>query len=114
MWLIVTIILKSIIKLSFPSDVLLDVIGKFADNVNNLQEMLREQKILNSIFQNTIEKLKDDNNKMATHIRELERTIESQKYAHIKCADHAPHGGAKHIQRPQEDPKIKARYESYC
>ena len=28
----------------------IEVIGKFADNENNLQEMLREQKILNRIF----------------------------------------------------------------
>ena len=66
----------------------IEVIGKFADNENNLQEMLREQKIRNRIFQNTIGKLKDDNNKMATHIRELEITIESQKDAFTKCADH--------------------------
>ena len=70
-----------------------------------------EQKILNHILQNIIEKLKDDNNKIATHIREVERTNESQKDAFINCTDHALCGcerGAKHIQRPQEDPKLKA------
>ena len=48
---------------------------------------------------------------MAAHIRELERTIESQKDAFTKCTDHAPRGCKSHanrIQKPQEDPKIKA------
>ena len=44
--------------------------GKLADNENNLQEMLREEKILNHIFQNTIGRLKYDNN-MVKRIREL-------------------------------------------
>ena len=89
---------------------LLEVIGKLADNEKNLQEMLREEKILNRIFQNTIERLKDDNNNMAIRIRERETTIESQKDASIKCADHGARScksNANHIHRPQEDTKIK-------
>ena len=89
---------------------LLEVVGKLADNENNLQEMLREEKILNRIFQNTIERVKDDNNNMAIRIRELETTIESQKDASIKCVDHGARScrsNANHTHRPQEDTKIK-------
>ena len=89
---------------------LLEVVGKLVDNENNLQEMLREEKILNRIFQNTIERVKDDNNNMAIRIRELETTIESQKDASIKCVDHGARScrsNANHIHRPQEDTKIK-------
>ena len=47
---------------------------------------------------------------MATRIRELETTIESQKDATIKCADHGARScksNANHIRRPQEDPRIE-------
>ena len=90
---------------------LLEVIGKLADNENNLQEMLRKEKILNHIFQNAFERLTDDRNNMATRIRKIEATVESQKDAFINCADHGPcrcKCNANHIQRPREDTIIKA------
>ena len=47
---------------------------------------------------------------MAASIRELETTIESEKDAVIKCADHGARScksNATHIQWSQEDPKTK-------
>ena len=52
---------------------------------------------------------------MATRIRELETTFESKKEVFIKCADHGPHSckcNANHIQRPQEDTRIKTHADA--
>ena len=89
---------------------LLEAIGKLADNEHNSKEMLRGEKILYRLIQNLIEKLMDDNNTMATRIRDFEITLESQRNTPIKYSDHGLNGckgDSKHLNGPREVSKNK-------